>query len=137
MSQAGDPLGAEAPYGLQRLVGYALTAWSEGHARVELTLSEDHMNRHGIPHGGVHAMLLDTAMGFAGSWTGDPARRRHAMTLSMTTNFIGRPVAPRLIAEARVTGGGARTFFAEGRLRDAEGTPVATATGVFRHRSEG
>ena len=42
----------------------------------------------------------------------------------------------RLIASGKRTGGGAKTFFAEGRITDDEGTLVATATGVFRYRGK-
>jgi len=127
----------EPPSGFQTHMGYDLTAWETDFARVELPLGPHVMNRQGLPHGGLHATLLDTAMGFAGCFTGDPDRRQMALTLSLTVNFLGQAQGCRLIAEARRTGGGKSTYFAEATVRDDTGALVATATGVFRYRRGG
>lgn len=134
MTQDLDPSLLEAPSALQSHLGYRIIAWSEGFARVELPLLPFLMNRQGLPHGGIHATLLDTAMGFAGCYTGDPARQQMALTLSLTVNYLGQAKGPLLIAEARRTGGGKSTYFAEAEVRDAEGTLIATGSGVFRLR---
>ena len=132
MSDWGEP-----PSGLQTHLGYRLTAWEPDFARVEMPLAPHLLNRQGLPHGGLHATLLDTAMGFAGCYTGDPERRQMALTLSLTVNFIGQAQGDRLIAEARRTGGGKSTFFAEGTVRDDMDALIATGTGVFRYRRGG
>ena len=132
-----DPSLVEAPYPFQDLIGFRMTGWADGWARFELPLAPALMNRYGIPHGGVYAVLLDTVMGFSGSWTGDPNRRQMAMTLSMTTNFLARPEGEFMIGEARRTGGGRSTFFSEGTIRDRPGTLVATGSGAFRYRKGG
>lgn len=124
----------EAPYPFQALVGFRVTGWGEDRARVELADLAAVENRHGIPHGGALAALLDTAMGYAGSYTGAAGDKRLAMTLSMTVNYLGVARGGALIAEGRRTGGGRSTFFAEARLSDGQGTLLATATGVFRYR---
>lgn len=129
-----DPTLREDAYPLQAHLGFALTAWREGWARVELPVTAHLGNRQGLVHGGVHATLLDTAMGYCGCYTGDPARRVMALTLSMTVNYISDTRGLRLIAEAMRTGGGRSTYFASGTLRDDTGTEIATATGVFRYR---
>lgn len=115
-------------------IGMELTAWEVDFARVEITLAAFTRNRHGAPHGGVHATLLDTAMGFAGCYTGDRAQRQLCLTLNLSVNYLSRPQGERLIAEARRTGGGQRSFFAEGQVRDETGALIATGTGVFRYR---
>ncbi|WP_323767173.1 PaaI family thioesterase [Marinovum sp.] len=115
-------------------IGMQLTDWQADHARVEITLAAFTRNRHGAPHGGVHATLLDTAMGFAGCYTGDPDRRQMCLTLNLSVNYLSRPQGQRLIAEARKTGGGESTFFAEGRVLDETGAVIASGTGVFRYR---
>lgn len=124
----------EEPYALEAHLGYTLTGWSEGEAVVEQPLLPHLANRQGLPHGGVHATLLDTAMGYAGCFTGDPEVRQMALTLSLNVNYLSRPKGTRLIATARKIGGGKSTFFAEGEIRDELGEPIATATGVFRYR---
>lgn len=137
MTRDADPRDGEPPYPLQELLGMELTGWWAGGARVEMPLWQGVMNRQGLPHGGIHATLLDSAMGYAGCHTGDPARRQMALTLSLTINFVGQARGTRLIAEGRKTGGGRKTYFADGTLHDDDGTLVATATGVFRYRGPG
>lgn len=132
MSDWGEP-----PSGLQTHLGYRLVAWEVDFARVDMPLAPHLMNRQGLPHGGMHATLLDTAMGFAGCYTGDPEQRQMALTLSLTVNFIGKAQGARLIAEARRTGGGKSTYFAEATVRDDTGALIATGTGVFRYRRGG
>ena len=129
-----DPALIEDPYPLQRHIGFRMTHWAPDYARFELPLEPFLMNRYGIPHGGVHAMMLDTVMGFSGCYTGAPDRKVLAMTLTLNTSFLGRPTGRLLIGEGRRTGGGRSTFFAEGVLRDDEGTTVATGSGAFRYR---
>lgn len=127
----------EPPSGLQTHLGYRLVSWETDFARVELPLGPHLMNRQGLPHGGLHATLIDTAMGFAGCYTGDPDRRQMALTLSLTVSFLGRAKGARLITEARRTGGGRSIYFAEATVTDDTGARVATGTGVFRYRRDG
>ncbi|WP_317055880.1 PaaI family thioesterase [Roseovarius rhodophyticola] len=104
MTRNLDPRLAEAPSPLSRTLGFKLTDWTEGFARVEAPLADHLMNRQGLPHGGVYAAMLDTAMGFAGCYTGDAKVRQNALTLSMTVNYLSRATGKHLIAEAHVTG---------------------------------
>lgn len=129
-----DPALIETPSALQNHLGYEMTGWARDHARIELPLAPFLMNRQGLPHGGIHATLLDTAMGYAGCYTGDPRHPQMALTLSLTVNYLGQAQGTRLIAEARRTGGGKTTFFAEATVRDDTGALIATGTGVFRYR---
>ena len=124
----------EPPYPFATHLGMAMTDWSDGYARCEMPLEPFTQNRHGNPHGGIHATLLDTAMGFAGCWTGDPARRQMCLTLSLNVQYLSRPKGQLFIAEARKTGGGRSTFFAEATLCDETGELVAKGTGTFRYR---
>jgi uncharacterized protein (TIGR00369 family) len=64
---------ARAPIPSRRILGSSLTGWREGWARVELPVADVLGNRQGLVHGGVHATLLDTAMGYCGCYTGDPS----------------------------------------------------------------
>lgn len=134
MDDAYDPLSAETPYPLQRTLGFRIADWAEGFARVELPLAPHLMNRYGIPHGGIYTTLLDTACGYSGSYCAIPGEKRFAMTLSLTVNFLSRPKGGLLIAEAKRTGGGRNTFFADGRITDETGALTATGSGAFRYR---
>lgn len=124
----------EDPYPLEAHLGYSLTVWEKDHAVVELPLAPHLANRQGLPHGGIHATLMDTAMGYAGCFTGDARTPQMALTLSLTVNYLSRPKGSRLIADAHRTGGGKSTFFAASEVRDDLGEVIATATGVFRYR---
>ncbi|SIS83196.1 uncharacterized domain 1-containing protein [Roseivivax lentus] len=124
----------EAPYPFQQHLGMERTGWSADYAQIELPLAEHLGNRQGLPHGGVHATLLDTAMGYAGTWTGDADAPQMALTLSLNVQYLSRPRGARLIAEGWRTGGGKSTFFAEGVIRDDEGEIIAKGSGVFRYR---
>ncbi len=125
----------EPDYPLQARLGYRMLDWRAGYSRFELPLNEFLFNRYGIPHGGIYALLLDTVMGFSGSYTGSATEKRNAMTLSMTVQFLSRPRGTRLVAEGRRTGGGKTTFFAEGRIDDDTGELIATSSGTFRLRA--
>ena len=129
-----DPALVEDPYPLQKHLGFYLTDWSEGFARFELPVKGFLMNRYGILHGGIHGVMADTVMGFCGCYTGDPENRELAMTLNLSVNYVGPLKGKLLIAEGRVTGGGAKTFFAEATVKDELDNVAARATGVFRRR---
>lgn len=124
----------EAPYPFQRLLGFEIVEWSEKMCRLHLPLRPDLGNRYGLPHGGVHATLLDAAMGLGGSWTGDPDNKLLAMTLALNVQYLSRPRGGMLIATGRVTGGGRSTFFAQGEVVDDLGETIALGTGTFRYR---
>ena len=124
----------EPAYPFQHHLGFDVTHWATDTARIELALQPFHANRHGIPHGGIHATLLDTAMGFAGCWTGDMDNPQLCLTLNLNVNYIGQAKGSRLLAEGQKTGGGRSTFFAKGTITDDTGTLIASATGVFRYR---
>lgn len=124
----------EDPYEYQKLIGFEIVHWAPDTAKLHLQLASKHGNRYGIPHGGVHATLLDTAMGFAGCYTGDKATPQLAMTLSLTVQYLSRPKGSLLIATGQKTGGGRKTFFAEGQITDETGELIAKGTGTFRYR---
>lgn len=130
-----DSTGFEPPYPFQAHLGFRQVEWRPDFARFELPLAEFMENRYGIPHGGIYATMLDTVMGFAGCHAPPGAPRRLGMTLSMTVNFLSRPQGRLLICDGFRTGGGRRSFFARGEIRDELDTIVATGTGVFRYRS--
>lgn len=137
MTDEPDLALSEVPSPFAAHVGLSLASWRRDYARVEVPLAAHIANRHGIPHGGVHGAMLDTAMGYAGCYTGDLDQRQFCVTLNLNVNYIGRPVGQLLIAEGWRTGGGRKTFFGEGALRDESGLMIASATGVFRYISGG
>lgn len=123
-----------SPY--QKLMGYRLIEWGPDHAVVEHLIRPDHINRVGLLHGGIVSVLIDTAAGYAGSWTGIPGKSRHALTLSLSTNFIANTDKGRVLASARRTGGGKKTYFATADIHDEDGRLLAQGVGTFRYIGE-
>ena len=87
----------------------------------------EHTNNLGIAHGGILCTLLDVALGTAARLaSGCPV-----VTLDMQTRFLS-PGRGTLEATGRVTKGGRSILFCEAEIRDAEGVPVASATGILK-----
>ncbi len=129
-----DPLAVEPPTPIFRTMGIRLTEWRDGFAKAEMPLDPAYANRHGMPHGGILMTLMDAIGGYCGCWCPYPGRLRRAMTLSMTTSFLGVAEGPLLIGEARVVGGGRSLFFTEMAVRDASGRTAGRASGTYRYR---
>lgn len=125
----------EDPYHFQNLIGFEMVEWTAENVILHLKMREALTNRYGLPHGGLHATLLDTAMGYSGCFTGNAEKKAHAMTLTLVVNYLSRPKGELLIAEAEKVGGGKRTFFSQGKVTDETGELIATANGTFRYRS--
>ena len=125
----------EPPYPFQALLGFTIDDWADGYCRLTQPMLDHLGNRYGIPHGGVMATLLDTALGFAVCYTGDPNDKQLVMTLSLNTQFLSVARGQTLIATGRKTGGGRSVAFAEGEIKDEQGNLIATATAVFKYRS--
>ncbi|MCG8356939.1 MAG: PaaI family thioesterase [Kiloniellales bacterium] len=117
------------------LIGYELATWRADYAEVTLAVTEKHMNRSGVLHGGVLTTLLDSVCGYAGTYCAAPGRVRRAFTLSLNSHFVGTVEAgARLTAVGRKTGGGQRIFFSRAEVHDQDGRLIGQGEGVFRYR---
>lgn len=126
-----NALPSNSPF--QRLIGYRKLSMTDGHARFALDLRDELLNSVDILHGGVHALLLDNALGAAGCYAGEGMPPRRAVTLNLNVSYLGVPEGTRLIVEGRRVGGGRRIYFSEGTVRDDTGKELARATGTFRY----
>ncbi|HEY4202726.1 MAG TPA: PaaI family thioesterase [Devosiaceae bacterium] len=134
--QPYDPLAAEKPSGMQQSLGYRIVEWREDYSRVEQPIHPGIGNRHGIPHGGAIATVIDVAAGHAGTYSPMPGQRLMAMTLSLNINYVAQTNGKLLIAEGRRTGGGKRIYYSEVRVTDDNGALIATGQAVMRYRSD-
>jgi uncharacterized protein (TIGR00369 family) len=103
-------------------------AFTEGRATFRVTPQEFHYNPLGTVHGGVFAILLDSACGCA-VHTMLPADVFYT-SLDLSVKFL-RPVTVDtgpITAEGTVVHLGRRTALAEAKLTDAAGKVYATAT---------
>lgn len=102
-----------------------------GEAVVSMELAPHLLNNHGAAHGGVVMTLLDVAMSNAALSRVD--YKREVVTIDLHVGFM-RASSGRLLATARVTGGGKSICFCEAHIVDARGQAVAQAMGTFRYR---
>ena len=131
-----DPLRPHG--GFADLLGYRLGAWRQDYAEVLLEVGARHMNRSGVLHGGVVSALLDTALGYAGTYSDLPGVTRRAFTLALNCHFVGTAeIGQTLTAIGRRTGGGRRIYFCTGEVHDQDGRLVGQGDGVFRYRGDG
>jgi acyl-coenzyme A thioesterase 13 len=117
--------------GAQNLIGYDID-FDTGQPRIILELGPQHMNRNGSLHGGIFAMMLDAAAGYAASLSLSDAGNAPLVTLSLTTQFLAAGVGGKVIATGTHKGGGRSIIYADSEMRDEAGTLLATGVGVFK-----
>ena len=136
------PLVIDDAAGVPRTLGYVTTIFPD-RCETRLALDERHSNRNGRIHGGIHATLLDVAMGFAASRAfargeGGRTPETDVLTLTLVTNFVGVSDGAQVVATGRIDRHGRSIAFGSGEVRDADGVLLATGTGTFkRTRSRG
>jgi len=120
--------------GAQDLVGYKIDLSDPaGGAVVRLTVEAKHLNRNGTLQGGIHAMLLDAAAGFAASrQLAGQGNIVPVVTLSLNAHYLAPADQGEVIARGHVTGGGRKIIYAEAEVRDADGTLLSRGSGVFK-----
>lgn len=125
--------------GAQKLIGWVTDVGQpDGRARLYLDVEQHHTNRHGVLHGGIIAMLLDSACGYTGSLHIDADTLPQMLSLSFTTQYLAPGGSGKVIARGIVTGGGRKTLFIAGELLESGGRLIATSTGVYKPvRQEG
>ncbi|MBZ5487797.1 PaaI family thioesterase [Halomonas aquamarina] len=131
-TQTGDQ--TDEPGGFNDLLGFYVVEWSEARAVVELALNEKHLNRSGNVHGGVLASMLDNALSLAGLYCPVAGNARRAVTLSLSTTFVGPARYGVLRATGVLRGGGRKIFMASADIVDAQGNLVAMGEGSFKRR---
>jgi uncharacterized protein (TIGR00369 family) len=114
-------------------LGVRITAWSEGRVGLELPLVPTMLNRSGVVHGGTICALLDAATGDAGLYAPAGDAARHAVTLSLTTNFLANGVGRMLTATGEVERSGKSIFFSRGEVWLDGSLLVATGVATMKY----
>lgn len=123
--------------GAQDLIGYQIDlSPGDGSARVVLDIEARHLNRNDTLHGGIIAMMLDSAAGFAVSRQLSPHGDARVVTISLTTQFHAPARQGRAVATGRVMGGGRKIFYADADLMADNNVLLARASGVFKRVGE-
>ena len=102
----------------------------EGSARLSVAVEPHLTNSMGTVHGGVIMSLLDVALCTAARTL--HAESQGAITIDMSTSFVGGGNGARLVAEARVLKDGRSMTFVEGEARNPDGSLVAKAIATVR-----
>jgi acyl-coenzyme A thioesterase 13 len=118
--------------GTQTLIGYVVDISDPPHGRCYLDLDQQHLNRHGVLHGGIAVTLLDNACGMTGSLSVDPMGMNPFLTISLTTQFLAAGKTGRVTATGWIKGGGRSLLYIDAVLVHEDGTVIATSTGVFK-----
>lgn len=113
-------------------MGMEIVEAGDGTAAVRMVVREEHLNPAGAAHGAALAALVDMTLSFAVGAHTDPAKRRFSLTLSLTTNFLAAAKPGPITCRAWTTGGGRKTVFCDGDIRDDADRLIATATGTFK-----
>jgi uncharacterized protein (TIGR00369 family) len=112
-------------------LGFRLTSWREGFARLEMPVRPDHRNTVGFLHGGVIASLLDIAGAVAGSH--GIADEFVSITINLSCNYMAPHRGDTVIAEGELVRTTTSLFFAQAKLLDPEHNLLcATATGTYK-----
>jgi uncharacterized protein (TIGR00369 family) len=115
-------------------LGFRLTAWKEGFARLEMPVRTEHRNTVGYLHGGVIASLLDISGAVAGSYgiTNDFV----SVTINLNCNFMSPHTAATAVAEGELVRITKSMFFSQAKLFDPENKRLcATATGTYKRQA--
>jgi uncharacterized protein (TIGR00369 family) len=114
-------------------LGFQLTAWREGYARLQMPVRPEHRNTVGYLHGGVISSLLDIAGAVAGSYGN--SREMVSVTVNLNCSFMSPHTAEVAVAEGELIRTSGTLFFAEARLLDPESKRLcATATGTYKKK---
>jgi uncharacterized protein (TIGR00369 family) len=114
-------------------LGFRLTEWREGFARLEMPVRSEHRNTVGYLHGGVSASLLDIAGAVCGSY--GIAEKFVSITINLNCNYMSPHRADTVIAEGELVRVTKSMFFAQSRLIDPEHNRLcATATGTYKRQ---
>lgn len=112
--------------------GFRLVKAERGRAVFRMKVLEHHKQIHRVVHGGVVAMLADTAGGFA-SFLAAP-RGSHVATIEMKINFLEPIAEGEIKADARVLRLGKTTSVVDCNVTDQDGRLVGKALMTFSVR---
>lgn len=111
------------PAPVAKLLGFQLTGFEDGVARIEMDADNRHHNPMGIVYGGVLCDLADAAMGVA--FAGSLEENESFVTLQLSATYLRSVQEGRLVATGRVLQKGRTAGHAEAEVVDGEGRLVA------------
>ena len=116
----------------QHYVGIEVISLGNGSSILQLELKDHHFNLYGIPHGGVHATLLDISMGTAASFPDNSGREVDSVTLNLSVDYISPPASRILVAKGKVTKKGKSIAYCTAEIFDEDKTLIASGRSIFK-----
>ena len=110
------------------LLGFTVSSRGEGRCRIELDITPEHFNPHGIVHGGVLYSVADTGMG--GALTSLLGDDEICTTVEIKIVYFRPATAGRLVCDTEVVNRGRRTAALESTV-SAGDRILARAYGTF------
>ena len=117
--------------GLQRVLDYENRVYAD-RTETHMMMDDRHTNRHNGLHGGMIAILLDSACGFAASRALSEDATQLVSTLSLTSNFVALAKNPHIYAVGKVSRAGRSVVYVNGEVFDGDGTLIATGSSVLK-----
>ena len=118
-----------ASSGFHSWAGIEVVEASPGAVTVSVSVDERHVNLQGFVHGGMMAILADTACGLSVRSTIEPGRLH--VTTDLDVHFLAPAPAGLLYGRGTAVKVGRSLAFAEASIEDAEGTLLARAQARF------
>jgi uncharacterized protein (TIGR00369 family) len=109
--------------------GVEVVAATPGAVTVAMDVDDRHVNLQGLVHGGMLAILADTACGLAIRSAIEPGRLH--VTTDLDVHFLSPAGPGRLLGRGNAVKVGRSLAFAEASIEDAEGKLLAKAQGRF------
>tara|TARA_Y100001970_G_scaffold60892_1_gene77512 strand:+ start:4132 stop:4560 length:429 start_codon:yes stop_codon:yes gene_type:complete len=116
--------------GLAKMIGISPESIGGGECTVSTVVQNEHLNAGGVAHGGLHATMLDTALG--GALVSALSKEEWCATAEIDVSYI-RPAieGDTLEASGRVVKRGKNLAHMEGEIIDHNGRLIATAKGTW------
>lgn len=110
-------------------LGCEIAEIHEGKVIVTLKVQPHHLNLIGIVHGGVHATLIDSAMGLVAM-----IARPHdsVVTTNLSMNYVAKAELGRIIVTAEMIHSSRKSISTQACARMENGELCAFGTGTFR-----
>jgi uncharacterized protein (TIGR00369 family) len=112
-----------------RHLGFEIAKFEGGESELRYTAKPEHLNTHGVTHGGALMTMLDIGMALAAR---SEAPDHGVVTIEMKTTFMA-PAAGPLVAHGKLLTRTATMGFTEARVYDAQERLCAHATGTFKY----
>jgi uncharacterized protein (TIGR00369 family) len=110
-------------------LGFRLEEWSDRSVTVSADIRPELLNLGGLLHGGVHASLIDTAIGMLIMIA---RGEENIVTTNLNMHYLASRSEGRVLATAEIIHQSRKSITAQGFVRSEDGERLAFGTATFR-----